>query len=179
MTTIAYFAISLDGFIADPDGGVDWLNEIPNPDQSDYGFAAFVASIDALVMGANTFRVVQSFGVWPYEKPVFVVSNSLLEPPEGYEKRITLVRGEISEVLSSIRAAGHQRLYVDGGQLIRECLRAGLLDEMIVTRIPILLGAGIPLFADDGGRIHCTHLSTEVHGVGLVQSHYQITRGDA
>ena len=68
MKTVAYLAVSLDGYIADRNGGVDWLNEIPNPDQSDFGFAEFMKSIDAVVMGANTFRVVQSFGVWPYEK---------------------------------------------------------------------------------------------------------------
>jgi len=176
MTTIAYIAVSLDGYIADRDGGVDWLNAIPNPDQSDYGFSEFMERIDALLMGANTFRVVQSFGVWPYEKPVFVASNSIEEAPDGYEDRITLVRGGLREILADIRASGYETLYVDGGKVIRNCLTEGLLDELIITHIPIILGGGIPLFAELDEAVSLEHKQTDVVGIGLVQSRYVTVR---
>jgi dihydrofolate reductase len=176
MKTVAYLAVSLDGYIADKNGGVDWLNEIPNPDQSDFGFAEFMCSVDAMVMGANTFRVVQSFGAWPYEKPVFVASNSIKRVPKGYEDRISLVQGEVREILTDIRDLGHERLYIDGGKLIQNCLLAGMLDEMIITQIPIILGSGIPLFVEFENSIHLEHKETQVIGVGLVKNHYLIKK---
>ena len=176
MKTVAYLAVSLDGYIADKNGGVDWLNEIQNPDKSDFGFAEFIKSVDAIVMGANTFRVVQSFGVWPYEKPVFVASNSIREVPEGYEDRISLVQGEVREILAGIWDSGYERLYVDGGKLIQNCLQAGILDEMIITYIPIALGGGIPLFIDFENSIQFEHKETKVIGIGLVRSHYLIKK---
>ena len=174
MTLLAYIAISLDGYIADNDGKVDWLNEIPNPEQSDYGFADFIESIDAIVMGANTFRVVQSFGVWPYQKPVFVVSNSIQTIPDGYENRISLVRGNLSQILKELQQSGYNRLYVDGGSLIKNCLTSRILDELILTHIPILLGDGIPLFPTSSHPIQLEHQKTDVVGIGLVKSHYRI-----
>jgi dihydrofolate reductase len=177
MKTVVYLAASLDGYIADKNGGVDWLNEIPNPDQSDFGFAEFMESVDAMVMGANTFRVVQSFGEWPYEKPVYVASNSIREVPKGYEERISLVQGEVREILTSISDLGYERLYIDGGKLIQSFLLAGMLDELIITQIPIILGSGIPLFVEFDNSIHLEHKGTQVIGVGLVKSHYQIKKG--
>ena len=176
MKTVAYLAVSLDGYIADKNGGVDWLNEIPNPDQSDFGFAEFMQSVDAIVMGANTFRVVQSSGVWPYEKPVFVASSSIKEAPKGYEDQISLVQGEAREILADICELGHKRIYIDGGKLIQNCLQAGILDEIIITHIPIILGSGIPLFVEFENSIHLEHKGTKVIGVGLVKSHYQIKK---
>ena len=174
MKSIAYIAASLDGYIADREGGVAWLEAIPNPDQSDYGFGAFMATVDALLMGANTFRVVQSFGVWPYEKPVYVASNSLQAAPAGYEDRVALVRGDMHGILAGLEEAGHQRIYVDGGQLIQSCLQADLLDELIITHIPVVLGDGIALFARTDRHVQLAHLSTEVVGSGLVKSHYRV-----
>lgn len=176
MSTVAYIAISLDGYIADPEGGIEWLNAIPNPEESDYGFAEFMQSIDAIAMGANTFRTVQSFGEWPYSIPVFVASNRITTVPEGYENRISLVRGDIVAILKGIRNAGYQNLYVDGGKLIQSCLMAGVLDEIILTHIPILLGDGIPLFPVSRESIQLEHQKTEVVGIGLVKSHYRIIK---
>ena len=176
MKTIAYIAVSLDGYIADKDGGVDWLNELPNPDDDDMGFTEFMAGIDALLMGSNTFSVVHGFGVWPYEKPVFVATNSLKTIPEGYEDRISLIQGEIDEILDELQKVGHENIYVDGGKIIQSCLEAGLLNELIVTHIPILLGDGIPLFRKLDRSINLKHVSTEVGGVGLVMSHYQVAK---
>ena len=178
MKTIAYLAVSVDGYIAAKDDGLDWLNELPNPEQSDFGYADFMSGIDALLMGSRTFQVVLDFGVWHYEKPVFVASRQMTEIPAGYEERISLVQGEMAEILHSIREQGYGNIYVDGGILIRSCLREGLLDEMILTRIPIVLGDGVPLFVPSEQSIDLEHVSTQIHGVGLVQSHYRIKKLD-
>ncbi|ADE55897.1 dihydrofolate reductase family protein [Coraliomargarita akajimensis] len=174
MHVIAYLAVSLDGYIADRDGSVEWLNAIPNPDGDDYGFAEFMGSVDALLMGANTFRVVESFGVWPYDKPVFVASRSILEPPPGYADKITLMNGEVSDLLTQISALGYERIYVDGGQIIQAAMRANLLSELILTQIPISLGDGIPLFPKSEQQRQFTHTKTEVVGPGLVKSWYTL-----
>ena len=176
MKKIAYVGMSLDGYIADAAGGVDWLNELPNPDQSDYGFAEFMKSIDAVLMGANTFRVVQSYGIWPYHKPVYVASNSIKVSPDGYQDKITLVKGDAQEILMLIEKDGNKRLYVDGGKLIQSCLKAGLLDEMIITHIPVILGDGISLFSKSSETIALEHVKTNVLGIGLVKSHYRISK---
>jgi dihydrofolate reductase len=123
MKAVAYLAVSLDGYIADKNHGVDWLNDIPNPDQSDYGYAEFMESIDAIVMGTNTFKVVQSFGGWHYEKPVFVASNSIKEVPEGYEDRISLVQGEVREILTGIWNSGYEGCMSMGANSFRTALR--------------------------------------------------------
>jgi len=175
MKTIAYIAVSLDGFIADKDGGVDWLNELPDSGDDDMGFTAFMASIDALLMGSNTFWVVHGFGVWPYKKPVYVASNSMEAAPEGYENRISLIQGEIPDILDQMQEAGHENIYVDGGKIIQGCLDASLLDELIITHIPILLGDGIPLLRKLDKSIKLTHVSTEHGGKGLVKNHYKVT----
>lgn len=177
MRTVAYIATSLDGYIADSDGGVDWLNELPNPDGSDYGFGDFINGIDAILMGSNTFRVVQSFGQWPYNKKVYVISNSIKDVPSGYEDRIRLVSGSIKAVLSRIEREAGVNVYVDGGKVIQNCLASGLLSELVITTAPVILGKGIALFEPSENRITLRHVHTEVLGVGLVKSTYGIQQG--
>lgn len=146
MRTVAYVATSLDGYIADSGGGVDRLNEIPNPERSDYGFSAFIQTIDAILMGAKTFKFVQSCGQWPYEKDVYVLSKSIREVPAGFEKRIKLVSGRIEDVLAKTQSEAGPNIYVDGGKVIQSCLDAKCLSQLVITTIPILLGRGLPLF---------------------------------
>ncbi len=171
---MAYMATSLDGYIADRKGSVDWLNAIPNPDQGDYGFSEFMQEVDSILMGSNTFRVVQSFGAWPYEKPVFVASRSMRSIPNGFTDRISLVAGALEAIFIEMEDQGYQSVYVDGGQLVQGCLEAGLLHEICITRIPILLGDGIPLFAKTEREIQLKHEKTEVLGIGLVKTRYTI-----
>jgi len=172
MANYVYIATSLDGFIATVDGGVDWLNEIPNPDGSDYGYAEFISSTDALVMGRNTFEKVLTFGSWPYDKPVFVLSNSLTELPEDFADKAEIVSGEINEVVSQLSQRGYDNLYIDGGRVIQSFLREDLIDKMIITRVPILLGDGIPLFAKLGYELRFRHEKTEIYNNMLVKSCY-------
>ena len=143
-----FIATSLDGFIADKKGNIEWLHSIPNPNNDDMGYSNFTNEIDALVMGRNTFDTVNGFDIeWPYTKPVFVLSNSLKSIPKELEQKVVLIKGELKEVVSEINNKGYQNLYIDGGKTIQSFLKEDLIDEMTITRIPYILGEGIPLFS--------------------------------
>lgn len=172
MTNYVYIATSLDGFIATPDGELDWLFEIPNPDQSDYGYSEFMGGIDAIVMGRNTFEKVLTFSDWPYNKPVFVLSNSLTAVPEPIVAQAEIVKGDIKSLVNQLHQRGYQNLYVDGGKTIQSFLKADLIDEMIITRVPILLGNGLPLFGQLDQSIKFNYKKTEVYDNTLVKSFY-------
>lgn len=144
-----FIATSLDGFIADKNGGIDYLDTFPEINNIDTGYVAFTAQVDALVMGRITFETVLAFGIaWPYKKPVYVVSSTLERLPEELIEKVQLCNGSISEILTQIHDNGHHRLYIDGGKLIQSFLKEDLIDEMIITTIPVLLGGGVPLFGD-------------------------------
>lgn len=172
MANYVYIATSLDGFIATADGGIDWLNEIPNPDQSDFGFAEFMDGIDALVMGRNSFDKVMTFDCWPYDKPVFVLSNRMTEVPEGMAGKVKIVNGDINELVHQLHQQGYNNLYIDGGTVIQSFLREDLIDELIITRVPIILGDGIPLFGKHGQMLTFKHRKTEIFNNMLVKSSY-------
>lgn len=172
MPNIVYIATSLDGYIARKDGNLDWLMESPNPDNSDYGFSAFLGRIDGLLMGRNTFETVLEFDPWPYPKPVFVLSESMKKVPEGYEKKAQLVKGDLKDVIKSLNGDGISKIYVDGGKTIQSFLEQDLVDELIITRVPIILGSGIPLFADMEKEIKFRLTDTEILNEDLVKSTY-------
>ena len=160
MANIVYIATSLDGYIADENNGVDWLHEVDNPDNSDLGFSEHMARIDALIMGRNTFELVASFegeGEWPYSKPVFVLSNSLEQLPTGFQDKASLIQGDIKDIVTNLNHAGFNNLYIDGGVTIQNFLKEDLIDEMVITTIPVLLGGGIPLFSRLTNKLkfHC------------------------
>jgi dihydrofolate reductase len=175
MTNIVYIATSLDGFIATTDGGIDWLNDIPNPEQSDFGFVEFMESIDALVMGRNSFEKVLSFGEWPYEKPVFVLSNTMKEIPDDLKGKaeVISVKTNMKDLVSDLKERGFDNLYVDGGRVIQSFLKEDLIDEMIITTVPILLGAGIPLFGPLDEHLKFDIVHTEQFNNDLVKVHYR------
>ena len=172
MPNIVYIATSIDGYIARKDGNIDWLMEIPNPDHSDYGFSAFMERIDGIVMGRKTFDLVVSFGKWPYSKPVFVLSNSLNSVPDHLKGKAEIVRGNLKLLLDSLYQNGYTNLYIDGGKTIQSFLRQDLIDEIIITRIPIILGSGIPLFENMDSEIRFEHIETEIFNNALVKSRY-------
>jgi dihydrofolate reductase len=176
MSVYVYVASSLDGFIAGPDGDLDWLMELPNPDQSDFGFAEFMRGIDAVVMGRNTFEAVLSFDSWPYSKPVFVLSSTLRAVPERLTGKAEIVGGDLKSLVSELSERGYSDLYVDGGRVIQSFLELDLVDEMIITRVPILLGDGIPLFGRLTQRLEFAHKRTEVLNEMLSKSYYTRVR---
>jgi dihydrofolate reductase len=173
MTTYVYIAQSLDGYIADKDGTVDWLNEIPNPENSDFGFAEFMDKIDAVVMGRNTFEQVMTFGLWPYNKPVFVISASLNQLQYEYAGKAYLLNLKPIDIIEKLNNEGMVNLYIDGGALIQSFLADDLIDELIITSVPVLLGGGIPLFGKLGNALNFSHQNTEILNNTLVKSHYR------
>ena len=172
---VLYIATSLDGYIARRDGSLDWLPQ-PETGAEDYGYAGFYDSIDALVMGANTFETVQSFGDWPYPgKPtlVFTTRDWPGAPPEVY-----LHAGEPQPALAKLHEQGARRIWlVGGGEMVAAFLRRDLIDEMILTLCPVLLGEGLPLFpATDVMQLTWELKGSCSYPDGLAQLHYRRRR---
>lgn len=169
-----FIATSLDGYIADKNGGLDWLQSIPNPDNDDMGYVEFTNGIDALVMGRTTFETVIGFDVpWPYNKPVFVLSNKLNEIPESHKEKAFLVKGTLTEILDQIHKKGFHKLYIDGGTTIRSFLKEDLIDEMVLTTIPVLLGGGSSLFTELPSVLKFELIETKTYLNNITQNHYK------
>jgi len=167
-----FIAASLDGYIARANDDLDWL---PADDEvEEHGYEAFMASVDALVIGRRTFEKVLTFDAWPYgEKPVFVLSTRELPPlPQGaVAERLS---GEPAEILARLEGRGLRHVYVDGGITIQRFLAAGLIQRLVITRIPVLLGSGIPLFGELEADIRLKPVATRQYSSGLVQSEYVV-----
>ena len=173
MSNIIYVAVSLDGFIARKDGSIDWLMDIPNPEGSDFGFGEFIKDIDAIVMGRNTFEKVLSFGQWTYDKPVFVLSNVLYSVPSELKGKAELLHGAVSDIVLNLNGRGYHNLYIDGGKTIQQFLENGIIDEMIITTIPVILGEGLPLFGKVPNDLWFEYVKTEVFNNTLVKNYYK------
>ena len=181
MKASVYIATSLDGFIAREDGSLDWLEgsgeEISQGENQggDYGYKAFMDSVDALVMGRNTFEKVLGFGGWAYgEKPVIVLSSRSLQIPKHLSKTVEAMSGSPEEVVERLSERGMKHLYIDGGVTVQRFLRVGLIQRLIISRIPILIGAGIPLFGPLEQDIKLRHIRTQSYPSGFVQSEYEV-----
>lgn len=176
MTTTChvFIATSLDGFIARENGAIDWLETAPAPDE-DHGYESFMAEVDGLIMGRGTFEKVLSFESWPYQKPVLVASKTLrvADIPPILSKQVQLVTSGPAEIVREVSERGWSRAYVDGGQLIQSFLKEDLIAELTITRVPILLGTGRPLFGPLPSDVKFAHVSTRAFPSGLVQSKYR------
>ena len=172
MQASVFVGISLDGFIARPNGDLDFL---PRGGGEPHGYAEFMASVDALVIGRKTFETVLGFGGWFYgKKPVFVLSSRPL-PPVPAEAVVERLSGEPAGIVAQLEARGGIRhIYVDGGDTIQRFLRAGLIQRLIITRVPVLIGKGIPLFGALERDIALQHVATREFAGGLVQSEYRV-----
>jgi dihydrofolate reductase len=168
---IYYVAASLDGFIATRGGGIDWLTPFQGAGE-DYGYAAFYRSVDALVMGRKTYEQSLSFGKWPFSgKPCWIFSRQRVgaTPPD-----VTVTAESPARVLADLAARGLGRVWLVGGGELAGAFRAKrLIDEWIVTVIPIVLGGGIPLFAPSAPVEHLQLEDARAYPNGLVQLHYQ------
>jgi dihydrofolate reductase len=174
-----YIATSLDGFIARRDGSIDWLNEAHAlvPKGEDCGFQAFMDSVDALIMGRKTYEQVLSFGEWPYgQTTVVVLSHNPISIPSHLPDTVTHSSESPHALLERLAAEGVQHVYVDGGSTIQGFLAESLIDEITITRIPVVLGDGIPLFAPTEKDIKLTHVSTTAYDFGFVQTTYLVEK---
>lgn len=173
-----FIATSIDGYIADKDGGIDFLHSVPNPTNDDLGYSEFMSNVDGIVMGRNTFEVVRGFDIdWPYTVPVFVLSERMKSVPDELLGKVSLVKGPLKEVLTTIHNTGAKQLYIDGGKTIQSFLREDLIDEMTITIIPTILGDGVPLFEDlNEMKFKCTDSK---HLIGQIAQHtYKRTRSE-
>ena len=175
-TTVVYVATSLDGYISRPDGGIDWL--VPFEDRNvEKRFRQFLATIDAVVLGRNTFQQVLTFPSWPYGGlPVYLLSRTLKRLPRPTPSTVTLRHAAPEELLSELHSEHFGRVYVDGGETIRRFLDCDLIDELIITRVPVVLGAGRTLFGGVSVDLAFRHVSTDIYSTGAVHSAYIRTR---
>jgi len=184
-TGSVFLGMSVDGFIARPDGTLSFLDggaepsdegDAPTPDDGeggDFGFAEFVSSVDAVLMGRSTYEFIQPFADWPYQgKPVHVLSTTL-EP--GADNRIT-VHGSFDDAVAALSGAGYRRVYVDGGRTVHAFLRAGMITDLTLSRVPVLIGTGLTPFGELAADIRLEHVRTQSFRGGMVQSSYRVVR---
>ncbi|MGY3884885.1 dihydrofolate reductase family protein [Aeromonas aquatica] len=166
----AFLALSLDGFIAGEGGDLDWLTPFSGDSPQETGYSALMASADVLLMGRNTFDVVRAFPDWPYgDKPVVVLTHRPAEPGANLSFR----QGELGQVLRDLWQEGVRHLYLDGGELVRQGLQAGLVDELTLFWVPVVLGKGVSLFGGEPLPERLVPLSTAVLASGLVRVIYR------
>ena len=181
MTASVFVGTSLDGFLARQDGTYDFLTAGgggggggEQGDGDAHGFAAFLATVDAIVMGRNTYDVVFGMEPWPYgQKPIFILTSRPL-PATRPELPIERIEGTPGEVVQVLSERGFQHLYVDGGMTIQAFLREGLIQRMTITRVPVLIGSGIPLFGSLPQDVRLHHVETKHLGSGFIQSTYDV-----
>jgi len=176
MKASVFIATSLDGFIARANGDISWLGAGGSEDDGeDYGYKAFMDTVDILVMGRKTYEKVLTFETWPYgSKPVVVLSSKRISIPHSIAASVEWMSGAAGELLSCLAERGVRHLYVDGGKTIQNFLAAGCTQQLIITRIPILIGNGIPLFGPLTHDIRLRHIKTRAFASGLVQSTYDV-----
>lgn len=170
-----FIATSLDGYIARPDGDIDWLLQRDDP-REDHGYDAFIADKDAIVMGRGSYEKVATFGTWPYDRPVLVLSRELtgLPVPDALRGKVRFADLAPADAMRELERDGARRVYVDGGQVVRAFLRAGLIADMVITTVPVLIGAGRPLFGALAGDLDLTLVASRRFPSGLVQSTYRL-----
>jgi dihydrofolate reductase len=171
-----FIATSLDGFIARANGDLDWLTGAESAStEQDYGYQEFMDTVDTIVVGRNTFELVLTFDTWPYSgKKVVVLSSRPNAIPPHLANDVEWLSLPPQRLVGRLAAQGATHLYVDGGKTIQGFLNAGLIDELTITRVPILIGAGVPLFGPLNHDIRLTHIATRQFESGFVQSKYRV-----
>jgi len=173
MRVVLYIATSLDGFIADRDGGVDWLEQHAAAADGDYGYAEFYRSIGALVMWRTTYDQVRGFGDWPYPgKPTVVFTHVR---PDADRPDVSFTADDPAAVVASLREHTDGDLWlVGGGRLIASFREQGLIDKIILTVIPVLLGEGVPLFVGAQPEKALRLSDVQRFESGIAQLHYRV-----
>jgi dihydrofolate reductase len=172
MMASVFVGTSLDGFIARSNGAFDFL---PADGGEPHGYEEFIASVDAIVMGRKTFETVLTLGAWPYgDKRVVVLSSRPVELSAAIGGVVEQMAGTPAQIVSQLAASGAHHLYIDGGITIQQFLRAGLIQRLIITRVPVLIGEGIPLFGSLSHDVRLRHIATRHYPSGLVSSEYHV-----
>ena len=175
MKTLVYIGTSLDGFIARENGDFDWLSQFAN-DEAIQSYNEFMDKIDVIVMGRSTYEKVLTFPTFPYSKKVYVLSKSIMDIPRILTEQVTIFAMKPSDIIIYLSDKGYSNIYVDGGKVIQDFLKEDLINELIISKAPILLGSGIPLFGYLGTDLQFNHVRTTVQSNGLVRSYYVRTQ---
>ena len=175
ITAHVFIAVSLDGFIARHDGDIAWLLQRDDPTE-DHGYPAFIADKDLIVMGRGSYEKALTFDPWPYDRPVVVLSKQLADAPvpEALKGKVRFSTRAPKEEMEALAEQNVRRVYVDGGQVVQSFLREGLIADMVITTIPVLIGAGRPLFGALSRDIDLKLVSSRSFPSGLVQSSYRL-----
>lgn len=176
MKVSVFIATSLDGYIARPNGDIDWLVDADNSGgKEDYGYKKFLDSVDCMVMGRNSMEMVMSFPEWPYNsKPVVVLSNTLKEIPSQLQNKVDLYSGSLIKLVTELKNNGCKRIYIDGGKTIQSFINEDLITDITITKIPILLGEGLSLFGNTKHDIKLKHIESKSYPSGFVKSTYKV-----
>ena len=171
MKLSVFCGVSVDGFLARPSHSVDFLD---TGGQEPHGFEEFYRSVDVIVIGRKTYDFVVSYGQWLYgKKPVVVLSSRRLDFSWIKKGVVNQMAGEPAEIVAQLKARRFKHAYIDGGLTIQRFLAAGLIDRLVITRVPVLIGEGIPLFGPVPRDIVLRHVATRTYKGGLVQSEYE------
>lgn len=171
MKLSVFCGVSVDGFLARPNHALDFLD---TEEQEPHGFEEFYRSVDVIVIGRRTFEVVLTFGKWAYgKKSVVVLSSRKLDFSSVQGASVEQMSGEPAEIAKKLEARGFKHAYIDGGITIQRFLGAGCIDRMVITRVPVVIGDGIPLFGSVPHDIRLRHVATRCYKGGLVQSEYE------
>ena len=175
---VYYVAVSLDGYIAPPDGSVSWLAEFEGTGE-DHGYAGFYSSVDALLMGGRTYDQALTFGDWPFAgKPSWVWTR---QPREPRHPEVQFLTGPLATAWQELTSSKVRRAWlVGGGELAGACRAAGLITDYILSVVPVILGAGRPLFgsAPGGERTSLSLVQSQSFRTGIVQTHYRVRSTD-
>lgn len=173
---IVYIAMSLDGYIADAEGGIGWLSQVEREGE-DYGYGKFIAAVDTVIMGRKTYDTVLGFGIpFPHaDKQCYIITRQ----PRPQDGNITFYTGAVPELIRSLRSEPGRNIFVDGGaEVVNLLLREQCVDELILSVIPVLLGSGIPLFTAGRPTVPAEFVTSQTFPSGLVQLHYRFTNGN-
>ncbi|WOT04221.1 dihydrofolate reductase family protein [Shewanella youngdeokensis] len=179
-----YIATSLDGYIATVDGEVDWLHTCGNLDadmgSEDMGFYAYINSVDCMIMGRKCMETISAMDLspeqWVYgNMPIIVLSNTLKQPPENMQGKVEMYAGGIEDLLHILAKRGLKHAYIDGGATITSFINLKLINEMVITKAPILLGDGIALFGKIQGHVKLINAETKAYKNDFVQVKYDVT----
>ena len=184
MKCSVFIATSVDGFIAREDGSIDWLDssgsqEADMGENADMGFGHFISSVDCLIMGRSTMEMISSFNLspeqWPYKDvQIIALSNTITEPPENLKERVKMYSGDLRALITKLEKEGCKHAYIDGGKTIQAFMNLKLIDEITITRVPIILGKGKPLFGKTGHDIKLESAEATAFPNDFVQVRYKV-----
>ena len=183
MKCSAYIATSADGYIATPDGGVDWLHTAGNLEadmgSEDMGFQSYMDSVDCMIMGRKCMEMISSIDLtpeqWIYgDMRIVVLSNTVKEPPENLRGKIEMYSGDIQELILKLEKSGYKHAYIDGGSTITSFINLKLINEMTITKVPVLLGEGIPLFGKINKSVKLKNAKASAFPNDFIQVNYSV-----